>query len=211
MHTLKCPKIWPYPVNTTRFLWPVGGRIKGVPLYLHFERMRLQVLSVVICVMRPVGDFTQSLRYGLFWLKRIKSLLFLDTLTSLPNLNSTHTSEKRVMQFENNTWVGHSVLQNIQTTRLELLDLIRQHEDFPSFSQAAPSRSAYFLGTHMILYLSWDWSHQQTVRSLCNSLLLWFGRFIVTTDKTRAEMSLQNIVWVCHLSTDAAVTYGYVS
>ena len=77
----------------------------------------------------------------------------------------------------------------------------------------ASSRSAYFSGTRMMLYLNWDWLHQQTVRSLC-SLLLWFGHFIVTTDarlepKCRSKTYLS--VRLCHLSTDAAVMYGYAN
>ena len=138
-----------------------------------------------------------------------KLLLFLDTLTSLHNLNSTHTSEKRVKQSENNTWVGRSILQNTQLnheTRITLLDQTTRR--FSKLHYTAPSRSAYFSGTRMMLYLvNWDWLHQQTVRSL----LLWFG--IVTTDQTRAEMSVQNILckslsffyrccgnaWICKL------------
>ena len=79
-------------------------------------------------------------------------------------------------------------MRHAHTTKLELLDLTRQHKDFSNHT--APSRSAYIWETRMILYL--NWLHQRTVRSLCSNLF-WFGRFIVITDKTRAEMSLQNI------------------
>ena len=62
----------------------------------------------------------------------------------------------------------------------------------------------------MVLYLNWDWLYQQAVRSL-RFKLLWFRRFIVTTE---SEDSSRNVapkhyilVWVL----DAVVIYGYVS
>ena len=43
-------KIWPYPViNTTRLLWPVGGRINGVPLYCRGDQVPWLPVSYQLC------------------------------------------------------------------------------------------------------------------------------------------------------------------
>ena len=100
-------------------------------------------------------------------------------------------------------------------TRLELLDLTRQHEDFPSFSYTAPSRlTSVFWGICLMLYLNWDRLHHYRQSAHC-FLTQCFDLAVSSSRQTRLEPKCRSKRYIsvnlCHLSTDAAVIYGYIS
>ena len=54
-------KIWPYPVNMTRFLWPIGGRINRVPLYYKWKYKLFFILFILKLIkINSYGTFSQK-------------------------------------------------------------------------------------------------------------------------------------------------------
>ena len=89
-----------------------------------------------------------------------------------------------------------------------------QHEDFPSFSYTAPSRSGYFFRD------SYDAVPQlRSVASTDSPFVVFFVALIwpfypasrQTGLKPKCRSKTYLSVSLCHLSTDAVVMYGYVT